>query len=187
MKSFLSSFGWILFLVLAVFFLLFYNLAYVPRADRVVRQQNEINMWMGQLQEMSDSLKIVQTQWDTAFSVSFSFDELFGGAQDFKVAPSAESLLRTYIPTLQGSTSVIDVIGHAGGNQAPPAVRDRYLSSWDYAAAGAGAVARRLAAWGVTSDRIRVTSFSDSPRAGAGAAPDFRTGTPRVDIIVRNQ
>ena len=121
MKSFLSSFGWILFLALAVFFLLFYNLAYLPRADRIVRQQNEINMWTSQLQEMSDSLKMVQTQWDTAFRVSFSFDELFGGAQDFKVAASAESLLRTYIPTLQGSTSVIDVVGHAGGNQAPPA------------------------------------------------------------------
>ena len=187
MKSFLSSFGWILFLVLAVFFLLFYNLAYVPRADRVVRQQNEINMWISQLQEMSDSLKMVRTEWDTAFSVSFSFDELFGGAQDFKVAPSAESLLRTYITTLQGSTGAIEVIGHAGGSGVPQAARDRYPSSWDYAAAGAGAVARRLAAWGVASDRIRVLSYSDEPRAGAGAALDSRTGTPRVDIVVRNQ
>jgi flagellar motor protein MotB len=187
MKSFLSSFGWILFLALAVFFLLFYNLAYLPRADRIVRQQNEINMWIGQLQEMSDSLRMVRTQWDTAFSVSLSFEELFGGAQDLKVAPSAESLLRAYIPTLQGSTGVIDVVGHAGGNQVPQAVRDRYQSSWDYAAAGAGAVARRLAAWGVAADRIRVASFSDEPCAGASAAPDSRTGTPRVDIVVRNQ
>ncbi|MCX6841121.1 MAG: hypothetical protein NTX53_02380 [candidate division WOR-3 bacterium] len=185
MKSFLSSFGWILFLVLAVGFLLFYNLAYLPRADRIVRQQNEINMWIGQLQEMSDSLKIVQTQWDTTFSVSFAFDELFGGAQDLKVTPSAESLLRTYIPTLQGSSGVIDVVGHAGGDQAPQAVRDKYQSSWDYAAAGAGSVARQLAAWGVAADRIRLTSFSDTPRAGG--TPVVRTGTPRVDIIVRNQ
>jgi hypothetical protein len=185
MKSFLSSFGWILFLVLAVFFLLFYNLAYLPRADRIVRQQNEINMWISQLQEMGDSLKMVQTPRDTAFSASFSFDELFGGAQDFKVAPSAESLLRTYIPTFQGSSGAVDVIGHAGGNQVPQSVRDKYQSSWDYAAAGAGAVARRLAAWGVSADRIRVTSLSDEPRAGA--APDSRTGTPRVDIVLRNK
>ena len=183
MKSFLSSSGWILFLALAVFFLLFYNFAYIPRADRIVRQQSEINMWMGQLQEMSESLKVVQTQWDTAFSVSFSFEELFGGAQDFKVAPSAESLLRTYIPTLQGSSAVIDVVGHAGGSQAPQAVREKYRSSWDYAAAGAGAVARQLAAWGVAADRIRVTGFSDAPRAGA--APAARAGTPRVDVILR--
>lgn len=185
MKSFLSSFGWILFLALAVGFLLFYNFAYLPRADRIVRQQNEINMWIGQLQEMSDSLRIVQTQWDTAFSVSFSFEELFGGAQDLKVAPSAESLLRTYIPTLQGSSGVIDVVGHAGGDQTPPAVRDKYQSSWDYAAAGAGAVARQLATSGVAADRIRLTSFSDSPRAGGSSVA--RAGIPRVDIIVRNQ
>ena len=183
MKSFLSSFGWILFLGLAVFFLLFYNFAYLPRADRIVRQQNEINMWIGQLQEMSDSLKMVQTQWDTAFSASFSFEELFGGAQDMKVAPSAESLLRTYIPTLQGSTGVIDVVGHAGGSQVPQAANGKYPSGWDYAAAGAGAVARDLAAWGVAADRIRVTGFSDSRPAGA----DARAGAPRVDIIVRNQ
>jgi flagellar motor protein MotB len=185
MKSFLSSFGWILFLALAVAFLLFYNFAYLPRADRIIRQQNEINMWIGQLQEMSDSLKIVRTQWDTAFSVSLSFEELFGGAQDFKVAPSAESLLRTYIPTLQGSSGVIDVVGHTGGDQVPQVVRDKYQSSWDYAAAGAGAVARELATWGVAADRIRLTSLSDSPRAGGTSV--VRTGTPRVDIIVRNQ
>jgi flagellar motor protein MotB len=183
MKSFLSSFGWILFLALAVFFLLFYNFAYLPRAERIVRQQNEINMWTGQLQELSDSLKRVQTQWDTAFSVSFSFEELFGGAQDLKVAPSAESLLRTYIPTLQGSSGVIDVVGHTGGSQVPQAAVERYPSAWEYAAAGAGAVARRLAAWGVASDRIRVTSFSDSRPAGAVV----HAGTPRVDVVVRNQ
>ena len=187
MKSVLSSFGWILFLLLAVFFLLFYSFAYLPRADRIVRQQNEINMWIGQLQEMGDSLKMVRTQWDTAFSVSFSFEELFGGATDWKFTPAAESLLRTCVPNLQSSAGAIDVVGHAGGGQAPQALRDRYPGSWDYAAAGAGAVARRLAAWGVASDRIRVTSFSDSRPTGSASASAAGSVTPRVDIILRNQ
>jgi len=184
-KSFLSSLGWILFLALAVAFLLFYNFAYAPRADRIVRQQNEINMWIGQLQQMNDSIKRVQAQWDTTFSVSFSFDELFGGAADLRLAPSAESLLQTCVPSLQSSAGPIEVVGHAGGSLAPQAARDRYPGTWDYAAAAAGAVARRLAAWGVATDRVRVLSLSDT--RPAGAAPAAGAGNPRVDIIVRNQ
>ena len=187
MKSFLSSLGWILFLTLAVCFLVFYNFVSAPRADRIVRQQNEINMWIGQLQQTNDSIRRVQAQWDTTFSVSFSFDELFGGATDLKFVPSAESLLRTCVPSLQASSGAIEVVGRAGGNQVPQVVRDRFPSSWDYAAAAAGAVARRLAAWGVASDRIRVSSFSDSRLTGAAPAPSPGSVTPRVDIVVRNQ
>jgi len=180
-KSFLSSLGWILFLALAVCFLLFYNFAYAPRADRIIRQQNEINMWIGQLQQMNDSVRRVQTYRDTTFSVSFSFDELFGGASDLKLTPSAESSLQTCVPNLQSSAGFIEVVGHAAGSLAPGAARDRYPGAWDYAAAAAAAVARRLAAWGVAAERIRVLSFSDSRPAGGTA------GTPRVDIVVRNQ
>jgi len=183
MKSFISSLGWIMFLALAVCFLLFYNFGYVPRAERIVRQQNEINMWIGQLQQMNDSVERVQVKWDTTFSVSFSFDELFGGASDLSLAPSAESLVQTCITTLQSSAGPIEVVGHSGGILAPQAVRDRYPGSWDYAAAAAGTVARRLAAWGVASDRIRVLAFSDTRSAGKVAG----SSTPRVDIVVRSQ
>jgi len=182
MKSFLSSLGWILFLALAVFFLVFYNFVYAPRADRIIRQQNEINMWIGQLQQVNDSIKRVATNRDTAFSVSFSFDELFGGASDLKLAPSAESLLQTCITPLQSSAGPIEVVGHAGG-LAPQAVRDRYPGSWDYAAAAAATVARRLAAWGVAPDRIRVLSFADARAFGTASG----LAAPRVDIVVRNQ
>jgi hypothetical protein len=183
MKSFLSSLGWIMFLALAVCFLLFYNFAYAPRAERILRQQNEINMWIGQLQQMNDSVERVRVKWDTAFSVSYSFDALFGGASDLGLAPSAESLVQTCITTLQSSSGPIEVVGHSGGVLAPQAVRDRYPGSWDYAAAAAGAVARRLAAWGVAPDRIRVVALSDIRSAGRAAG----SGTPRVDIVVRNQ
>ena len=182
MKSFITSLGWIMFLALAVCFLLFYNFVYAPRADRIVRQQNEINMWVGQLRQMNDSVRRVEGQRDTVFSVSYSFDELFGGATDLKFVPSAESLLRTSVTSLQSNAGPVEVIGHAG--QAPPAVRDRYPGSWDYAAAAAGAVASRLAAWGVAPDRIRVMSLSDARTAGAAAAP---SATPRVEIVIRNQ
>lgn len=183
MKSFLSSLGWIMFLALAVCFLLFYNFAYAPRADRIVRQQNEITMWIGQLQQVNDSIKRVETGRDSVFGVSYSFDELFGGASDLKFVPSAESLLRTCVTSLQSYAGPVEVIGRAGLGQAPPAVREKYAGSWDYAAAAAGAVASRLAAWGVAPDRIRVLSLLDSH--AAGAAPGL--ATQRVQIVVRNQ
>ena len=183
MKSFISSLGWILFLALAVGFLIFYNFAYAPRADRIVRQQNEINMWTGQLQQVNDSIKRVETGRDSVFGVSYSFDELFGGATDMKFVPSAESLLRTCVTSLQSHVGPVEVIGHAGLGQAPLAVRDKYPGSWDYATAAAGAVASRLAAWGVAPDRIRVLSFLDSH--APGAVPGL--ATQRVQIVVRNQ
>jgi len=186
MKSFLSSLGWMMFLALAVGFLLFYNFAYAPRADRIVRQQNEINMWIGQLQQMNDSVKRAQTRGDTTFSASFSFDELFGGAADLKLVPSAESLLQATITPLQSSAGPIEVIGLGGGSLAPQASRDMYPTSWAYAAAAAGAVASRLAAWGVVPDRIQVLSRSDSrPTGSPGAGGASRV--PRVDIVLRNQ
>jgi hypothetical protein len=187
MKSFMSSLGWIMFLALAVCFLVFYNFAYAPRADRIVRQQNEISMWIGQLQQVNDSIKRVEAERDTVFSVSYSFDELFGGAADLKVVSSAESLLRTCVTSLQSHAGPVEIVGHAGGGQAPQAIRDRYPGNWDYAAAAAGAVASRLAAWGVAADRIRVLSLSGSRATGAAARSGAASATPRIEIVVRNQ
>jgi hypothetical protein len=183
MKSFLSSLGWIMFLALAVCFLLFYNFVYAPRADRIVRQQNEINMWIGQLQQVNDSIKRVETGRDSVFGVSYSFDELFGGASDLKFVPSAESLLRASVTSLQSYAGPVEVIGRAGIGQAPLAARDKYPGSWDYAAAAAGVVASRLAAWGVSPDRIRVLSCLDPHATGAASG----TATQRVQIVVRSQ
>ena len=143
-------------------------------------------MWIGQLQQMNDSVKRVQTQWDTTFSASFSFDELFGGAADLKLVPSAESLLQASITPLQSTAGPIEVTGHAGGSLAPQAARDKYPTSWAYAAAAAGAVASRLAAWGVAPDRIQVLSLSDS-RSTVAAATGGVSRTPRVDIVLRNR
>jgi len=187
MKSFISSLGWIMFLALAVCFLLFYNFAYAPRADRIVRQQNEINMWIGQLRQVNDSIRRVEAERDTVFSASYSFDELFGGAADLKLAPSADSLLRTCVTSLQSYAGPVEVIGHAGGGLAPPAVRDKYPGSWDYAAAAAGAVASRLAAWGVASDRIRALSLVGPGSSAAAGRQGAGPSNPRVEIIVRNQ
>lgn len=179
----MSSLGWIMFLALAVCFLLFYNFAYSPRADRIVRQQNEINMWIGQLQQVNDSIKRVEAGQDSVYGVSYSFDELFGGAADLRLVPAAESLLRASVTSLQMYTGPVEVIGHTGGGQAPPAVRDKYPGSWDYAAAAAGAVATRLAAWGVLPDRIRVIGLVDPRASGAAAGPV----TQRVQVVVRHQ
>jgi len=179
----MSSLGWIMFLALAVGFLVFYNFAYAPRADRIVRQQNEINMWIGQLQQVNDSIKRVGGERDTVFSVSYSFDELFGGAADLKFVPSAESLLRTCVTSVQSYAGPVEVVGHAGGTQAPPAIRDRYPGNWDYAAAAAGMVANRLAAWGVAPDRIKVLSLLDPRTSGSASG----VANQRVQIVVRNQ
>ncbi len=187
MKSFLSSLGWILFLALAAFFLLFYNLAYVPRAERIVRQQNEINMWIGQLQEMGDSLKQLRAAHDTVFRTSLTFDELFGGASDLKLTPSAESTLRASVVALQAATGPMEVVGHTDNGQVPVAIAAKYPTNRDWAAAAAGAVTRSLITWGVASGRVTVISAGTNQPVADNATAGGRASNRRVEIIVRKQ
>jgi len=106
------------------------------------------------------------------FGVSYSFDELFGGASDLKFVPSASHSCGRVSPPCNRtpgplkSSAVPAWPGTTGGER-------KVRGSWDYAAAAAGAVASRLAAWGVAPDRIRVLSLLDSH--AAGAAPGLAT------------
>jgi outer membrane protein OmpA-like peptidoglycan-associated protein len=184
MKGFLSSLGWILLLGLAVVFLLLYNFGYSPKADKVVRLQNEIVMWTGQVQELAESLRAVRSQQETAFKASFTFDELFGGSDEFRLVPQAESAVRACVPALQGLPGRIEVVGHADRSGVPQRLRDRYPSAFEYAAARAGAVARLLVAWGVAPNRVLVLSAGGvPPAAGAVGGAVSR----RVEIVVRKQ
>jgi chemotaxis protein MotB len=186
-RGFIGSVGWMLFLLLAVVFLLFYNLAYAPRADRIVRQQNEIAMWTGQVQELSDSLQLVKAQFDTVLRASFSFDELFGGADEFSITPQGESALRACVPAIQGLPGRIDVVGHGDRTGVPVRLRQQYPSNWEYAAARAGAVARALIAWGVLPERVYVLSAGDLRPPADSSGVVGATPRRRVEIIVRNR
>lgn len=187
MKGLISSAGWILLLLLAAVFLLFYNFAYIPRADRIIRQQNEIAMWTDQVRELTDSLEFVRRLNDTLLRTAFTFDELFGGAEELTITPQGESALRAYIPSIQSLPGRIDVVGHADKSGVPVRLRQQYPSSWEYAAARAGAVARALISWGVAPERIYVVSAGElrppvDSSGLVGAVPKRR-----VEIIVRNQ
>lgn len=195
MKSLLSSAGWILFLLLAVGFLLFYNSSYIPRADRIIRQQNEIAMWTGQVREISDSLVVERQRRDTAFHVALTYDVLFGGSDEFKLTPVAESLLRGHVPTLQGLPGPVVVAGHCDRSGVPARLRERYPSGWEYSAARAGAVARSLIAWGIQPERLQLeghaetqpaVSLADSAGA-ASAGTSSAAASRRVEILVRKQ
>jgi flagellar motor protein MotB len=186
-KSLLNAAGWILFLLLAVGFLLFYNFGYVPRADRIVRQQNEIAMWTGQVEELTDSLAAERSRADTAFFVALTFDELFGGSDEFKLTPVAESLLRGHVTTLQALPGTIAVIGHTDRSAVPARLRDRYPTNWEYSAARAGAVARSLIAWGIQPERIRLEGLAETQPAVDSAGTSSATASRRVAILVRQQ
>jgi flagellar motor protein MotB len=187
MKSFLSSLGWILFLALAVAFLLFYNVAYAPRHDRAARQQREIAMWTSQIEQLTDSLKQVRTAGDTVFRTSITFDELFGGASDFKLTATAESTLRGCVPVLQSSTGQIDVVGYTDDSQVPTAIAARCPTNRDWAAAAACAVTRSLVAWGVSSDRVQVVSAGANRPSADNRTPSGRAANRRVEILVRKR
>ena len=187
MKTLLSSLGWLLFLVLAGVFLLFYNLAYMPRVDRIVRQQNEIVMWTSQVAQVADSLKAVRAAQDTAFDVTLTSDELFGGADNLQLTATVEATLRAYVPTLQGLTAVVEVIGHTDSGPVPARLRDRYPSNWEYSAALAGVVARALVSWGVMPNRVRVVGVVDTRSVGDNHLPTNQPVSRYVEVLVRNR
>ncbi len=184
MRNLLSSACWILLLAVAALFLLFYNFGYVPKLDRVNRQQQEINMWTSQVQELSDSLRRVLSRGDTLLHSSMTFDELYGGADNFQLMPRAESALKALVPSLQSTTGPVVVVGHTDNAPVPQKLRDQCPTNWEHGAARAAAVARALLSWGVSSTRVSVVSFGDTRPVGSNATASGRASNRRVEVVV---
>jgi chemotaxis protein MotB len=129
----------------------------------------------------------VKKQNDTVFRATFTFDELFGGPDQFTITPQGESALRAYVPTIQGLPGRIDVVGHGDKTGVPARLKLQYPSNWEYAAARAGAVARALIAWGVMPERVYVLSAGDLRPPVDSSGLVGPVPKRRVEIIVRNQ
>lgn len=181
MRSIWSSSGWALFLLLAAGFLLFYNFAYVPRAETVTRQQNEIGMWLGQVEALTDSLQDLRTGADTALSVSFTWPELFAPSDNPQVSREGEAALRTYLPTLQSSVGPILVVGHTDSGN-----RGRFDGTWEHGAARAASVGRALTALGIAPARITVVSAGET-KPVADNTPAGRAGNRRIQLVLLKQ
>uniref|UniRef100_A0A7C4GGX4 OmpA-like domain-containing protein n=1 Tax=candidate division WOR-3 bacterium TaxID=2052148 RepID=A0A7C4GGX4_UNCW3 len=187
MKSIFSSIAWILFFALAAAVLVFYNFAYLPQASRITRLREEIAMWTRQVEELTDSLRQHRPGSDTAFRVSFSFDELFFSPESLTVVSQSEAMLRSYLPTLNATPGTIEISGHTDARTTPEKLRDRFPSAWEYGAAAAGRIARLFISWGVPAERIRVVSCADTRPAVAKTDPASRALNRRVEVIVRPQ
>jgi flagellar motor protein MotB len=186
-KSFFNYLGWILFLIVAGWFLLFYNLSYLPRAERLLRQQAEIAMWTGQVQELTDSLARVEASWDTAFQASFTWDELFGGTDSIQLTKDGEAALRAYVPNIQATSGTVYVAGHTDNLPVPAKFRDRYPGNQEYGAVRAGAVARLLVSWGIPQPRIVVIGAGEADPVGDNATAEGRAANRRVVVFIRGR
>lgn len=187
MKSIFSSIAWILFLALAAAALIFYNVAYLPQAGRITRLRQEITMWTGQVQQLTDSLRQLRPEADTAFKASFSFDELFFSPESLVVVSQSETMLRSYLPTLNATPGAVEFTGHTDSRTAPDKLRDRYPTAWEYGAAAAARVARLYINWGLPAERVRIISCADTRPAVTKTDPASRALNRRVEITVRRQ
>jgi len=184
MKSIFSSIGWILFLALAAAALVFYNVGYLPQASRIGRLRQEITMWTQEVRELSDSLKLLKPDRDTAFRASFTFDELFFSAESLVLISQSEATLRSYVPTLQATPGAIEITGHTDARTAPDKLRDRFPTAWEYGAAAAARIARLFISWGIPADRVRVSCHADTRPAAAKSDPASRALNRRVEVII---
>jgi flagellar motor protein MotB len=178
-RSLLNSAGWGLFLLLAAGFLLFYNFTYLPRGETLTRQQNEIAMWLGQVEALTDSLRGLQQGRDTSLSVQFTWPELFGPGDDPQVSKQGEAALRTYLPTLQSSTGSIIIVGHTDSGN-----RGKFTGTWEYAAARAAAVGRVLLGFGIVPARVTIVSAGETRPAGDNNTPAGRAGNRRIELVL---
>lgn len=136
-------------------------------------------MWTRRVEELADSLKVLATGRDTIFSASFRFDELFTSPESLKVSAQGETVLRGIVSRLQGGR--VEVIGHTDTERPPSGFR----SKWDYSAAAAAAVCRRLISLGVRAESLLVVGAADTRPAVAKADAAAQILNRRVEIAVR--
>lgn len=185
MKGLFSSLGWIMFLALAVLVLLFYNISYLPKQERIVRLQQEISMWTQQITELTDSLQRLNSARDTTLNRTYRFDELFVSGESLILSVQGKLLLREVAPQLKALNVKFDVIGHTDG--ANPPINSPYRTNWEYTAAAAAAVANELVNLGVPAGLIMVCGAGDSRPLMKKGSADARLLNRRVEIAVRSQ
>ncbi len=185
MKNLLNNLGWVLVLVAVGAWLGFYNIAYRPAVERSLRQQEEIAMWTREVQNLTDRVRQYEAGPDTAFSVSFSFDELFTGPESFSLTRQADSLLRLVVPQLQQREGLVEVVGHTDNGPVPAALKPAIAGNWEFGAAKAAVVLRALQGWGVPAARLALASRgATAPRDSSGTAAGAARNR-RVEILIR--
>lgn len=181
----MKALGWILFLLAAALWLLFYNLSYLPLQGRVLSQQDEIGMWTEQVQNLSDRLERIEAVPETLFFTAHTFDQLFAGPDRLALSKEGERLVQECVPKLKLAEGLIEVTGHTDNLGVPTALANRCASDWEYGAAKASVVVRALKAWGIQPQRLEVRSAGDAkPRADTLTA-EGRGQNARVEILVR--
>lgn len=180
-----KAIGWIVALLVIGAGLLFYNLVHVPEQDRVLRQQEEIEMWTQEVVDLTSKLEQAQADPDTAFYKRLQFEQLFAASESFALTAGGEAAVRECIVDLQELTGTIEVIGHTDNTVVPKSLARTLPTNWEYGAAKAAAVARSLVGWGVPAARIRVVSAGESRPLGDNSTPEGRGGNRRVEILVR--
>ncbi len=181
MRSFFSSLGWILFLLLMAAGLLFYNISYLPTVGKVNRFQQEIDMWTQRVAVLNDSLRRLRDESDSLFRVSFRFDELFVTAESLVLSPGGQVALKGIVPQLRGGR--VEIIGHTDSSR-PPAP---WRNNWEYSAVAAAVVARELIARGVPVGAIVVGGVADTRPVATKATSDVQILNRRVEITVRGK
>ncbi|MEO0074172.1 MAG: OmpA family protein, partial [candidate division WOR-3 bacterium] len=91
---------------------------------------------------------------------------------------------RRPIPKMQATAGTILIIGHTYNGPVPASLRQRYPTNWDLGAARAAAVAKAIAAWGVSASRIRVVSAAGNEPLSPGNTPADRANNNRVQILI---
>lgn len=183
MKGFLNALGWIFFLLFAIVGLLFYNFSYLSKEAKIARLEQEIGMWTQRVAELTDSIRRVTAGSDTLFCRAFRFGELFESAESLKVSPDGEARLREVVPQLRSSSGVIEVIGHTDSRRSPSLLY--WPTGWEYSAAAAAAVARRLISLGVPAERVLVVGAADTKPVVPKTTSDVQLLNRRVEIAVR--
>ncbi|WP_295305168.1 OmpA family protein [Accumulibacter sp.] len=113
-------------------------------------------------------------------------DEILFASGSAEMHAKGRNTVGKAVPTLVSLTGHwIDVQGYTDNEPIGPALRGRYPTNWDLAAARAIDVVRYLQAQGVDARNLVAESFGEFQPVASNATPQGRAKNRRIDIVLR--
>lgn len=153
--------------------------------------QSTYNTMLAQQQSLEAALRseisadqVEIEQLKNGIRVRMSSDLVFreGGVE---LSPAGRAALDKAVPTLNGGSYVIDIVGNTDNVPIGPGLADRYPTNWELAGARAAVVVRHLQAQSVDPTAMQAISAGQYHPVASNDTPQGRAQNRNVEILLR--
>lgn len=148
------------------------------------RQQSTFENLRTQFSAEMESKQVKIEMLKNGINVNLSQEVLFRSGAS-RLNKSGETIIRKIVPDLKQGNYQIIVSGFTDDVAISDALRDRYPSNWELAAARAASVVRLLEEEGVPPERMVATSYGEYKPVASNETADGRAQNRRIEISLR--